>query len=184
MGEAFTAGIRPGGLTEENQVRILVCHILGNAEGGLSFDQLTEIVLSDEMANYFEFAEALGALTEISCVEVEKNREGENVYLLTDKGREAVSVLARELPASIRERSAELTRQAQRRRRLAKENLAAIDRAEEGYIVHMRVTDIGTDLMELRLFMPTFEQAQKVKARFLEDPATAYASVLAALAEI
>ena len=49
-------------------------------------------------------------------------------------------------------------------------------------MIHVRVTDIGTDLMELSLFMPTMEQAVAAKEKFLSDPTGAYAGVLAALA--
>ena len=49
-------------------------------------------------------------------------------------------------------------------------------------MIHIRVTDIGTDLMELSLFMPTIEQALAVKEKFLGDPAGAYMGVLETLA--
>jgi len=184
MEDAFTAGIRPGGLTKESEVRILICHILAAAGEPLSFDLLTEVVLADEAANYFEFANAASALAGLGCVDTFRGRDGELVYSLTDKGREADETLARELPAAIRDRSAENVRELMKRRRIEKENEVSIDEAEGGFSVRMRVTDIGADLMELRLFMPTFEQAQKVKERFLSDPAAAYKAVLSALAEI
>lgn len=184
MEEAFTAGIRPGGVTGENKVRILICHILASAGEPLSFDLLTDAVLADEVANYFEFAGAATALAGLDCVRAFRGAGGELVYELTDKGREVAATLSHELPPAVRERAGENVRALIKRRRIEKENLAAIDKVEDGYTVHMRVTDIGADLMELRLFMPTFEQAQKAKARFLADPASAYRHVLTALAEI
>ena len=58
MEETFTAGIRPGGLTDGGEIRILICHILTAADSPMSFDELTEAVLSDGAANYFEFSDA------------------------------------------------------------------------------------------------------------------------------
>ena len=69
-----------------------------------------------------------------------------------------------------------------RRRRIEKENLVSITKTEDGFKVHMRVTDIGTDLMELSLFMPDEEQAAFVRERFLSNPAETYSKVLEALA--
>ena len=53
MEETFTAGIRPGGLTDGGEIRILICHILIFADSSMSFVGLTEAVLSDGTANYF-----------------------------------------------------------------------------------------------------------------------------------
>ena len=68
MEETFTAGIRPGGLTEGREIRILICHILTEIGEPMSFDEMTEAILSDGTANYFEFADALAELRETYCV--------------------------------------------------------------------------------------------------------------------
>ena len=84
-----------------------------------------------------------------------------------------------------REKSTQLnlTIPADLRRRLEKENLVTITKTEDGYKIHIRVTDIGTDLMDLSLFMPTREQALAVKEKFLSNPADAYLGVLKSLSE-
>ena len=87
-----------------------------------------------------------------------------------------------DLPLSVQEKSAENARNIIQRRRIEKENLVSISKTEDGYMIHVRVTDIGTDLMELSLFMPTMEQALAAKEKFLSNPTGAYAKVLAALA--
>ena len=51
MEETFTAGIRPGGLTEGREIRILICHILSELGEPMSFDEMTEAVLTDGAAN-------------------------------------------------------------------------------------------------------------------------------------
>ena len=54
---------------------------------------------------------------------------------------------------------------------------------EKPVLLHNGLTSyIGTDLMDLSLFMPTREQALAVKEKFLGDPAGAYMGVLASLA--
>ena len=68
MEETFTAGIRPGGLTGGGEIRILICHILNFADSPMSFDELTEAVLSDGTANYFEFSDALAELENTGCI--------------------------------------------------------------------------------------------------------------------
>ena len=182
MEETFTAGIRPGGLTEGREIRILICHILAELGEPLSFDELTEAILADGTANYFEFADALAELKDTGCVVPLKTDAGINVYTITEKGRAAAMTLSGNLPLSIKEKSAEGAKNIIQRRRIEKENLVSISKTEDGYMIHVRVTDIGTDLMELSLFMPNIEQALAVKEKFLSDPAGAYMGVLSTLA--
>lgn len=182
MEETFTAGIRPGGLTDSGEIRILICHILTCADSPMSFDELTEAVLADGSANYFEFSDALAELESTGCLLALKSSAGISEYSLTEKGKAAEVTLSGKLPNAIKERAAAAAANILRRRRIEKENLVSITRTEDGFKVHMRVTDIGTDLMELSLFMPDEEMANAVRERFLSDPASTYAHVLEALA--
>ena len=182
MDEVFTAGIRPGGLTAGREIRILICAILSGVSEPMSFDEMTEAVLSDGCANYFEFADALSELCDSGSVIVFKTDAGLSQYTATDKGKAAAATLSGDLPPAIRDRALESAKAILQRRRIEKENLVSITKTEDGFKIHMRVTDIGTDLMELSLFMPTREQALAVKERFLQDPAGTYTGVLEALA--
>ena len=182
MEETFTAGLRPGGLTEGREIRILICHILSEIGEPMSFDEMTEAILADGTANYFEFADALAELRETGCVVSFKTDSGINEYTVTETGKAAAKTLENDLPLSVREKSTESAKNILQRRRIEKENLVTITKTEDGYMIHIRVTDIGTDLMDLSLFMPTREQALAVKEKFLGDPAGAYMGVLQTLA--
>lgn len=182
MEETFTAGIRPGGLTGGREIRILICHILSELGEPMSFDELTEAILADGTANYFEFADALAELKETDCIVSFKTDSGINEYTVTAAGKAAARTLEGDLPLSVRQKSLLSARNILQRRRIEKENLVSITKTEDGYMIHMRVTDIGTDLMDLSLFMPTREQALAVKERFLGDPAGTYMGVLETLA--
>lgn len=182
MEETFTAGIRPGGLTGGREIRILICHILSELDEPMGFDELTEAILSDGTANYFEFADALSELRETGCIVTFRTDSGINEYALTEKGKAAAKTLEGDLPLSIREKSVKNAKDIIQRRRIEKENLVTITKTEDGYMIHIRVTDIGTDLMDLSLFMPTREQALAVKEKFLSNPADAYLGVLKTLA--
>lgn len=182
MDETFTAGIEPGGLTEGREIRILICHILSTSAEPLGFSEMTEAVLGNGAANYFEFANALGELCDSGCVGFVKSEAGIKEYSVTEKGKAVDLTLSGDLPLSVREKAENSVVNILKRRRLAKENLVSVKKTGDGFLVYMRITDIGTDLMELSLFMPTEEQALFVKRKFLEDPAGTYTGVLSALA--
>lgn len=182
MEDTFTEGIRPGGLTDNREVRILICHILDAAGEPLSFDELTEAVLADGTANYFEFADAAAELINLGCLDTFRSENGVCEYRLTGKGRDVSERLSGDLPVSIREKAAANAKSMILRRRREEENLVSISRTEDGFMLHIEMKDIGTDLMELSLFLPTMEQAMGAKERFLEDPTASYKKVLEALA--
>ncbi len=182
MDETFTAGVRPGGLTEGREIRILLCHLLSEIDEPMSFDEMTEAIVTEGDANYFEFAHALGELRETGCVISLQTEAGATLFTVTEIGREAGKTLEGGLPLSVKDRVLDNAKHIIKRRRIEKENLVSIEKTHDGYMVHMQVTDIGTNLMELSVFMPTNEQAVLIKKKFLDDPAGTYMGVLEVLA--
>ena len=53
MAEAFTAGVKPGGLTDDTQIRILLCYLIKTA-GPLTRDTLQGALLQEQLVNYFD----------------------------------------------------------------------------------------------------------------------------------
>ena len=55
-GNAFTAGVKPGGLTTSTEIRILLCYLIQHAGTPLSQGELETALLGEELVNYFELA--------------------------------------------------------------------------------------------------------------------------------
>ena len=60
-GDAFTAGVKPGGLTSGAEIRILLCYLIRTA-GPVQRDTLEDALMEEELVNYFELCAALKAL--------------------------------------------------------------------------------------------------------------------------
>ena len=58
----FTGGVEPGGLTYDFEIKIFVCFLLHRVGQPMTFEQMNEVVFQNGVANYFEFAEAVGEL--------------------------------------------------------------------------------------------------------------------------
>ena len=56
---AFVGGVQPGGLTNDFEVKLLVCYLLDSLKQPLLFEQLGEIFQNTGLVNYFEFVEAV-----------------------------------------------------------------------------------------------------------------------------
>ena len=63
--------------------------------------------------------------------------------------------------------------------RREKENRVEIEEKEDGYMLTLTITDIGSDLLRLSLFLPSREECEVVRRRFLNDPSLLYKGVLA-----
>ena len=95
--DAFTGGVKPGGLTSTMEVRILLCYLIKTAAktaAPLTRQELENALLSEELVNYFELAGGLGDLEQQGMIRLEDGR-----YRVTDKGSTVADTLAYDLPA-------------------------------------------------------------------------------------
>jgi len=175
---AFTQGIRPGGLTDSYEVTVLVCYILDRVSEPLTHEQLEETILKDGLANYFEFAQAFGRLQADGHIIAEMGRDKKERFRLSKDGANAARVFYDSLPVSVRQKAVEAARIALLRQRRENEILTEIEKTEDGYKLTIRMTDIGSDLLSVSLFLPTREECDAVQKRFRSDPAYIYQSIL------
>lgn len=178
----FSAGVEPGGLHEDYEIKILICYLLSALKDPLSKSQMNEVLTGNGLVNYFQFADALEELVQDGHIKVieEMRPEGE-FYRLLPKGKMTALEFERSLPLTVREKSVNSALQIQKKARLRSQNKAEIEKTKDGYIVTCLMKDIGSDLLQLSLFVPTKEQAERVKERFLDDPEILYRSVLDSL---
>lgn len=177
---AFTAGITPGGLTNDFEVKILLCYLLGELSEGIRHSLFMDVFQQTGYVNYFEFTEAISEL--IASGQVQQGEEkGEPLYRLTPLGRQSVAVIGKDLPRSVREKCLEQLRWRLRLERRERENAISYQRVEDGYQITIAMQDIGTNLMELSLFVPNQAQCERIRHNFLENPTKAYRQILLAL---
>ena len=65
--------------------------------------------------------------------------------------------------------------------RRQRENQVEIKEVEDGWKVTLTITDIGSDLLSLTIFMPTRKECEAIRRRFLNDPMLTYKGVFALL---
>ena len=97
-GNAFTAGVKPGGLTTSTEIRILLCYLIQHAGTPLSQGELETALLGEELVNYFELASNLSDLLEQGFVREENGR-----YTILPAGADIAEALADDVPRSVRD---------------------------------------------------------------------------------
>lgn len=178
---AFVGGIEPGGLTNDFEVKILICFLLDNIQQPLSFDELNEILQNTGFVNYFEFAESISDLEKSGHVKLEKNEEGVAQYQLTEMGAVTAQTFEKTLPLTVREKTMEEAHHLVEASKCMNEVEVNYAPTSDGYVLHLVMKDIGTDLLDLKVFLPTEEECVLLKERLEQDPAQFYEKILLAM---
>ncbi len=179
--DAFSEGVELGGLRTTYEINILVCYLLKSVNSAFTKQQLCDILQQDGLVNYFELTHSINELVKLKQIEPEKTANGEEAYRVTELGAKACAVIERTVSASVREKAIKAALRLMARESRERMNKVEISQVKDGCIVTMRMLDVGSDLMELKLFMPDMMQANMVKRQFLNDPQLLYKGVLSLL---
>lgn len=173
MAEAFTAGVKPGGLTDDTQIRILLCYLVKTA-GPLTRDTLQGALLQEQLVNYFEFVDALTDVERQGLV----IQNEEEQYIITQKGSTVADTLALDLPRTVRESAIRAVMQIQSWRHKAAMNRARVEEEDGEYTVWCAIGDMGSDVFRLQLAMPDKLTAETIKNNFTAHGSEIYSKVM------
>lgn len=178
---AFTGGVKLGGLTSTTEIRVLICYLLSAVDGGLTKAELDAALLGEELANYFEYANALSALIDNGMVLLQ-----DETYTISEQGREVAANLETDLPLTVKEQAVAAAVAAQRFAQKEKQNIAEIEKLESGgYMVHCKLAQgpEASPTFAFSIFMPDRLSAQHVKQRFVEHGEDVFRTMLYCLTE-
>ena len=179
MAEAFTAGVKPGGLTDNLQIRILLCYMIKTA-GPITRETLQGALLQEQLVNYFEFADALADVEKQQLVLHDAENDS---YIVTDKGFTVATTLAQDLPRTVRESAIRGVLQIQSWRHKAAMNRAEVQETDDGYAVVCTIGEDGSDVFRLELAMPDKLVAEMVKNNFIAHGNVLYNKVMDILSQ-
>ena len=75
--DAFTAGVRPGGLTNSTEIRLLLCYLVKNA-GPITRTEIENALMEEALVNYFEIGSCLDDIARQQLVTVDGDRVAES----------------------------------------------------------------------------------------------------------
>ncbi|MEE0801848.1 MAG: DUF4364 family protein [Gemmiger sp.] len=179
MAEAFTGGVKRGGLTSDVEIRILLCYLIKTV-GPVTQEAMQGAVLQEELVNYFEFANALVDLESQELAEL-----SEDGYRITRKGAVVADTLSEDLPRSVRESAILAVIRIQSWVHKAAQNHATIQKVGDHFRVTCTIQDDGhaDDAFRLELTMPDALTAEQVKNRFISRGSEIYARLLTTLTQ-
>lgn len=177
----FDAGVEHGGLRSGYEVNILICYLLKHCGEPLSKNEIIETLLNNGLVNYFELTNSLVELKKLEQIDVDVNEKNEDIYSISKKGLFNLTMLEREIPKTVKQKAIDAALQLLAKKKRLVDNIAEITQVPDGYKVDMKILDIGTDLLDISLFVPDIASAKRIRSAFLNDPQLIYKGVLALL---
>ena len=162
--QAFTGGVRPGGLTTSTEIRILLCYLLKSIGIPLTRQEIENALLSEELVNYFELSDALDKLCALGHLTLEGD-----AYRVTASGSDLADTLEGEVPRSVRESAVNAVLTAQQYKRKQAQHKAQVSKAADGWRVRCTIEDLGESVFSVELYLPDELTANAVKEKFIAD---------------
>lgn len=162
VNDALRAGVRPGGLTDSTEIRLLLCYLIKNT-GPIAQPELEHALVEEALVNYFEIGSCLADITKQGLVTFEDGQ-----YRITNKGKRVAQELGRHLPRTVRERAMTAVLRIQTWTHKSSEYAAVITEKPDGHCtVHCTVKALDEDLFRLDVGTPDRMSAELVKNRFI-----------------
>ena len=159
-------------------IRILTADILLRFEGILPEQWLYDIMVGSKHVTYFQYSDAIGALTENNCIVPVKNSEGVDCYALTETGTAYVRRLRGYVPKIFRDQVHLTALRYYDRQRALKDLQITTEPAPGGYRLCLRCMDHGEEMFYLRIQASTEENAEMLSERILRNPARFFGGML------
>jgi len=171
----FSDGVRPGGLYDSREIKVLICYMLSGVSEPLSRQTVTEILTEGEMANLFEISAAIDDL--VARENITETDGG--LLLLTEIGRTSAEQLYDLIPYTLRERSQKAAMKLLARARNEREADVAVTALDRGFSVKCSIDKSEAPMMSFILRVTDEAMVKTVRERFLDNPTAFYRALIA-----
>ena len=175
--EAFSEGVRLGGLYDTQEIKILICYMLNGVKEPLPREAIVEILFSYEIANLFETSAAIDDLVHLGNLK----EDAEGRLTMTESGEQAARQLFTIVPYTLREQALGAAMQLVARTRNEQNTRVTIEKLELGYAVTCAIDNSPQPMMSFTLRVADRMQAERIREQFLNDPLTVYRMMVSVL---
>ena len=156
--------------------KLIVLLILKEIEMPLTIAQITDIVLQNNLINYFDLQQCLQELEETNMIIRSENKQ---TYSVTEMGIKTISVFMTRIPSDILELIKRYALQNKDIIRLETQVFANyIKKSETEYIVTLKVIEKDITLIELNLNVVSANQAKLICKKWKESYYQVYDQIM------
>ena len=164
-------------LNDLHSVKVLICHLLNSIHKEVSLEELYEIAVGSEIINYFYYNEAIEALLKTGAIE-KKVKNGKEVIFITAKGSYGAEELKRCVPKSLRDKIISVALKLFAKQKISNEVDCDIEQTENGFYVDCKIHDVHEDILQMKLYSPTYEQAVFITEKLESNPSEFYGKII------
>ena len=159
--------------------KLLMLYVLKSIKEPISNTQLTEIILENNFMNYFTFQQYLSELEESKFVKYQESND-KKLLILTEKGDNVLSLFKDRISPSkisiideyIKEKIESIKKE------LTIHADYTLSDSDDSFIVDLKAIEDQALLMELKLSVPTKNQATSICNRWKENPSEIYTNII------
>ncbi len=178
----FMQNVKKGGPATIFDIKVMLCYLLNSLNKPISAEDLLNVMMSEQLVNYFEYESAMAELVKGGQVEKFVSDSGEEFYQISKNGAALVVDLESSLAMSLKSRVVAAAIKVLTFKQNTEENNVEVTAAEGGgYNLTLEVPGEPQPLCKLQLYFPERLQAEMARDGFLSNPSLVYAAILASL---
>lgn len=160
------------------EAKLLLLYIINNIKVEISNSQLTQIILENDIMNYFVFQQYLSELVASQFLE-ENNIDNNPILLITDMGRDTLNYFINRIPESQLEFIDGILN-IERKKIIENTEVTAdyIRLEDNSYLVMLRVVENDLPIINLELSVANNKQAKDICAKWKNDASHFYSQII------
>lgn len=171
------SGVAPGGLRDPEQIKILLCYLMYEANEPVTSDFICGVLQKCGSANYFEASQSFAEL--VANGQIESSDVEQGAYVLAESGKYVVTTLSDELPLALKENTLKNYRNFLHQYDIKQENSVTLHSKNNKTYVECTVNDGDNPLLKINMYMPNIEQASLVRNVFYNNTDVVYQAIVA-----
>lgn len=161
--------------------KLIVLYILDKIEISISNAQITNIILENNIINYFSLQECIAELEKSDLLKLEENQE-KLTYQISDAGQRAISMFADRIPKSIKTLINDYILKNKDRIKKESEIFADFTKNNENeYVVNLKVIENEIVLIDLKLNVVSAKQARLICDKWNSSSSKIYGHIMDSL---
>lgn len=161
--------------------KLIVLYILDKIEISISNAQITNIILENNIINYFSLQECIAELEKSDLLKLEENQE-KLTYQISDAGQRAISMFADRIPKSCKTLINDYILKNKDRIKKESEIFADFTKNNENeYVVNLKVIENEIVLIDLKLNVVSAKQARLICDKWNSSSSKIYGQIMDSL---
>jgi len=167
----------------KRNVKIFVLYLMQNINYPLDYITLNDIIMQNDYVMYLDFAESFHEMLDAGLIEnIGQNESGDDLYVVSEKGRIVATELHSEILTSLLDKSLECAlRYLDFKKRGVKISCRVEKRDDGRYNVVCIIKEKDVVIMENSVVVDTENRARRMEDNFRDHPEVVYKGVLSLL---